>query len=66
MAERDSCVVGVFFGGRSVEHDVSVVTGQQVMRALEEGGHQVVPIYIDRGGGMLQWCATAGAGEFRA
>ncbi len=50
MAERDSCVVGVFFGGRSVEHDVSIVTGQQVMRALDEGGHQVVPIYIDRAG----------------
>ena len=50
MGDRDNCVVGVIFGGRSVEHDVSIVTGQQVMRALDAGGHEVIPIYIDRMG----------------
>lgn len=43
-------IVGVVFGGRSVEHDVSVVTGQQIMRAFPAGRYQVVPIYIDRDG----------------
>jgi D-alanine-D-alanine ligase len=38
------------FGGRSVEHDVSIVTGQQVMRAFDSGRYEVVPIYIDRPG----------------
>ena len=41
--------VGVVFGGRSVEHDVSIVTAQQVMAALSER-HEVVPIYVDREG----------------
>lgn len=43
-------VIGVIFGGRSVEHDVSVVTGQQVMRAFPAERYDVVPIYIDRDG----------------
>lgn len=50
MVERSGRVVGVIFGGRSVEHDVSIVTGQQVMRALAAGGHTVVPFYLDRAG----------------
>ena len=38
--------VAVVFGSRSVEHEVSVITAQQVMRALETGRYDVVPIYI--------------------
>ncbi len=49
MAARTT-TVGVIFGGRSVEHDVSIVTAQQIMRALEEAGYAVVPIYISRDG----------------
>ena len=41
--------VGVVFGGRSVEHDVSVITAHQAMEALS-GRHDVVPIYVDREG----------------
>ncbi|MGH2734629.1 MAG: D-alanine--D-alanine ligase, partial [Actinomycetota bacterium] len=37
--------VGVVFGGRSVEHDVSIVTAHQVMAVLSED-HTVVPIYV--------------------
>jgi D-alanine-D-alanine ligase len=43
-------VVGVIFGGRSVEHDVSIITGQQVIRAFDSARYEVVPIYIDREG----------------
>jgi len=43
-------VVGVIFGGRSVEHDVSIITGQQVIRAFDPARYEVVPIYIDREG----------------
>jgi D-alanine-D-alanine ligase len=42
--------VGVIFGSRSVEHDVSIVTAQQVMQALNPERHEVVPIYITRDG----------------
>jgi D-alanine-D-alanine ligase len=50
MSARKTTVVGVIFGGRSVEHDVSVVTGQQIMRAFPIERYTVVPIYIDRDG----------------
>jgi D-alanine-D-alanine ligase len=44
--------VGVIFGGRSVEHDVSIVTAHQVMAALAPR-HDVIPIYITREGRWL-------------
>jgi D-alanine-D-alanine ligase len=43
--------VGVVFGGRSVEHDVSIITGLQACEVLE-ARHRPVPLYIDREG---QW-----------
>jgi D-alanine-D-alanine ligase len=42
--------VGVIYGGRTVEHDVSIVTGHQVMRNIDLAQYDVVPIYIDRSG----------------
>lgn len=45
--------VGVIFGSRSVEHDVSIVTAQQVMRALDTAKYEIVPIYITRTGTWL-------------
>jgi D-alanine-D-alanine ligase len=44
--------VGVIFGGRSVEHDVSIVTAHQVMAVLGEK-HEIVPIYVTREGRWL-------------
>ena len=45
--------IGVVFGSRSVEHDVSIVTAQQVMKALRPERYDVVPIYITRDGRWL-------------
>ncbi len=42
--------VGVLFGGRSGEHEVSLASAASVMAALERGGHTVVPIGIARDG----------------
>ncbi len=42
--------VALIFGGRSVEHDVSVVSAGSVAGALTQGGHEVVPMAIDRTG----------------
>ena len=50
MSSKRITTIGVVFGGRSVEHDVSIVTGQQVMRAFDKEQFEVVPIYIDRDG----------------
>lgn len=48
MAPRD-LRVGVAFGGRSVEHDVSIITGLQALAVLQER-HRAIPIYIARSG----------------
>lgn len=50
MSAKRKSTVGVLFGGRSVEHDVSVVTGHQIMNAFDPERYEVVPIYIDREG----------------
>ncbi|MGH7346543.1 MAG: D-alanine--D-alanine ligase A, partial [Candidatus Rokuibacteriota bacterium] len=42
--------VGVVFGGRSGEHEVSLASAASVIAALEERGHTVVPIGIARTG----------------
>ncbi len=42
--------IGVIFGSRSVEHDVSIVTATQVMKALHPAKYNVIPIYIARNG----------------
>ena len=42
--------VGVVFGSRSVEHEVSVITGQQVIAALDKNRYDVTPIYITKAG----------------
>ena len=45
--------VGVVFGGRSVEHEVSIITGMQVMENIDKKKYQVVPIYITKEGKWL-------------
>src|SRR5438874_2475466 len=45
--------VGVLFGGRSGEHDVSLHSAKAVMAALQKAGHEVVPIGITREGRWL-------------
>lgn len=42
--------VGLFFGGRSAEHEVSVVTALQASRHLDRDKYELVPVYIDKGG----------------
>jgi D-alanine-D-alanine ligase len=40
--------VAVLFGGRSLEHDVSVVSGQQILHAVDPGPFAPLPVYIDQ------------------
>ncbi len=39
--------IAVLFGGSSPEHDVSVVTAQQFMDAVDPADYEVVPVYAD-------------------
>src|ERR1700716_2872772 len=52
MAER-RLRIGVLCGGRSGEHEVSLQSARAVMAALEEAGHEVVPIGVTRQGRWL-------------
>src|SRR6188474_397680 len=40
--------IGVLLGGLSTEREVSLRTGEAVVSALRERGHDAVPIYVDR------------------
>lgn len=42
--------VGVLFGSRSVEHEVSIVTAIEIFAAMDRKKYEVVPIYIDKSG----------------
>lgn len=44
--------VGVIFGGKSVEHEVSIITAIQAMDHIDNEKYQVIPIYITKD---LQW-----------
>jgi D-alanine-D-alanine ligase len=48
VAERIK--VGVFFGSRSVEHEVSVITAQQAIAAMPADRFVPVPVYIAKSG----------------
>ena len=40
----------VFFGGESCEHDISVITGEQLISKCDEYLYNVIPVYIDKSG----------------
>ncbi|MCM1451632.1 MAG: D-alanine--D-alanine ligase [Clostridium sp.] len=42
--------LGVFFGGRSTEHEISVISASQAMHAADREKYDVVPIYITKQG----------------
>ena len=42
--------IGVFFGGRSTEHEISVISANQAMHAINRDKYEVTPIYIAKQG----------------
>ncbi len=48
--KKDKIRVGVIFGGRSAEHEVSLVSATAVMNALDKKKYEVIPIGITREG----------------
>ncbi len=45
--------VGVIFGGRSGEHEVSLISARSVIEAMDRGKYEVVPVGISKDGGWL-------------
>lgn len=44
--------IAVFFGCRSVEHEVSIISAVQAMRAINREKYDVTPVYVAKDGGM--------------
>jgi D-alanine-D-alanine ligase len=42
--------VGVFFGGISVEHEISVISASQAMSAMDAEKYNIIPVYISKSG----------------
>ncbi len=42
--------IGVIFGGRSTEHEISVISASQAMAAIDRDKYDVTPIYITKQG----------------
>lgn len=44
--------LGIIFGGRSVEHEISIITANQAMSNVNQEKYEIVPIYIGKNGLM--------------
>lgn len=42
--------IAVFFGGRSTEHEISVISANQAMAAIDRDKYNVIPVYITKQG----------------
>lgn len=42
--------IAVFFGGRSVEHEISVISALQAINAFDRDKYDIIPIYISKQG----------------
>jgi D-alanine-D-alanine ligase len=56
MTQSQKLRVGIIFGGRSGEHEVSLVSATSVMNALDKEKYEIVPIGITQEG---RWISSA-------
>ena len=40
--------IAVFFGGESVEHEVSIISAHQAIEALDKNKYNVIPVYVSK------------------
>ena len=45
--------IGLLYGGKSAEHEVSLITATAVTKAIDFNKYEVIPIYITLDG---EWC----------
>src|SRR5271169_7006501 len=63
MSSQKRLRVGVLFGGRSGEHEVSLASAASVIRALDPEKYEAVPIGISKDG---RWLVGTGAQKMLA
>lgn len=42
--------LGLFFGGKSTEHEISIITANQVLNNLNKNKYDIIPIYVSKNG----------------
>ena len=42
--------VGIIFGGKSVEHEVSIISAIQAINNIDKEKYEIIPIYISKDG----------------
>ncbi len=57
--------VAVFYGCRSVEHEVSIISAVQAMRAMDREKYEITPIYVTKEGEMYTGIALFDIEEYR-
>lgn len=57
--------IGVIFGGKTVEHEISIITANQAITSLNKDKYDIVPIYISKKGKMYTGNALLELSEFR-
>lgn len=50
MSLETDTKIGVFFGSRSPEHDVSIITAELIISGLRKLGYTTIPIYLSKAG----------------
>lgn len=55
----------VFFGGKSVEHDVSIITGVLTLNSLDKALYNPIPVYVDKEGKWLSGEELFDIGNFK-
>ncbi len=57
--------IGVFFGGRSTEHEISVISANQAMHAINSDKYEVIPVYITKQGRWFTGDALMDVSNYR-
>lgn len=57
--------IGVFFGGRSTEHEISVISANQAINAIDRNKYNVTPIYITKEGRWFTGAALLDLKNYR-
>jgi D-alanine-D-alanine ligase len=48
--ENSKIKMAVMFGGRSAEHEISIITGLQAIQAIDPCRYEIIPVYIAQNG----------------
>ena len=49
----DKLNVGVFFGGRSAEHEISLISAKNIINTIDKNKYNIIPIGINKSGEFL-------------